>query len=984
MTGHWDEAATSQNWSNTILIRRKAESTTSLNYTSTFQQLGKHDIARAGGKGANLGEMTSAGLPVPTGFVLTTDAYAVFIQRHGLQQQIVDTAAHAQTADLPALEKAADTIRRLILDAAIPDDVIEALQRAYAALPVDAVAVRSSATAEDLLTASFAGQQDTYLNVRGVEALLEAVKQCWASLWTARAMTYRARQGIEPAAVAMGVVVQTMVAAEIAGILFTANPASGARDELVVNASFGLGEAVVSGAVSPDTYLVDRGSLNPKKIQPGTKEVMIVAGTQEGNGENTIKQPVPKTQQGETALDERLLSELAALGLRVEELFGSPQDIEWAVADDYIWLLQSRPITNLPPAPLREVRWEPPIPQTVWMRRQVVEHMPEPLSPLFAELYLQEGLTQSFKEIMHFMGDLQDIGRIVQEFLPGPFAMTINGYAYTIASFNFRWRQLPEILHIYVKAVPTLIRRGIRHWRDEGLPGYRQKIAYWKEIELAEATDVELLHGVRELAIADAVYWFSAAIPLGLARITDAMLESFLKSDVPERDGAGNALLPSSGPYLRGFPSKAVEAQVEVETIAAQIRQSEALHAQVVAATPTGLLDILAEHPQGAPIVDALQRYLDRYGHQIYNLDFATPTQVDDPRPVLLSLVAAVQNPERDARAHQKKLAQDREALIARTEQALGPIQYRIFRLLLGWAQRFAPYREEAIFYVGAAWPTLRRLALELGRRLSESGTLNDPDDVFYLHSAELKVAAHARDRGMARVGLGRLARARRTLREARQRLAPPISVPSNATLQFGPFRFAMFEPQPSQVSEGATLQGFAVSPGQVTARASVIRSPQDFDKMVPDTILVCPTTTPAWTPLFSQATALVTDIGGALAHGSIVAREYGIPAVMGTGVATQRIRHGQRVQVDGDSGTVTLFDETNVEASADAETANNAASNAETDAANDVAAETHSARVGAPSKQNANQPKKLLFILGAAGVALFFWWQKRRRRRRQ
>jgi pyruvate,water dikinase len=274
-----------------------------------------------------------------------------------------------------------------------------------------------------------------------------------------------------------------------------------------------------------------------------------------------------------------------------------------------------------------------------------------------------------------------------------------------------------------------------------------------------------------------------------------------------------------------------------------------------------------------------------------------------------LGLKTAVTYPERDARKRQTELAQERDELVARTERALNPIQRPIFRRLLGWAQRYSPYREEALFYVGAAWPTLRRLAHELGRRLTDAGTLDASDDVFYLKSTELAAASAARADGISQPELAKLARERRILREARKRLEPPVSVPPDGRMKFGPIDMAMFEPKPRTVSTGPTLAGYAVSPGQVTAPASVISSPEDFDKMVPDSILVCTTTTPAWTPLFAQAQGLVTDIGGALAHGSIVAREYGIPAVMGTGVATQRIKNGQLIRVDGDRGTVTLID---------------------------------------------------------------------------
>jgi pyruvate,water dikinase len=347
---------------------------------------------------------------------------------------------------------------------------------------------------------------------------------------------------------------------------------------------------------------------------------------------------------------------------------------------------------------------------------------------------------------------------------------------------------------------------------------------------------------------------------------------------------------------------------------------------------------------------------LNLYGHQIYNLDFAAPTLADDPLPIMLSLRAAVAHPERDARSRQAELVRERETLVAGLERSLNPLQRSLFRRLWGWARRFSPLREEALFYVGAGWPVLRRLALELGRRLAEAGSLDAPDDLFYLESAELAAASSARTEGTSRPELASLARQRRALRDARQRLEPPMSVPPDGRMKFGPIDMGMFEPKPRTISTGPILDGFAVSPGQVTAPASIIRSPEDFDQMAPDSILVCPTTTPAWTPLFAQARGLVTDVGGALAHGSIVAREYGIPAVMGTGAATQRIKAGQRIRVDGDRGTVTLVDEIGPMEEA-----------------------TMRSRRLARKKAAARKQKAVLALVVGAALALIFWWRKRR-----
>jgi phosphohistidine swiveling domain-containing protein len=389
---------------------------------------------------------------------------------------------------------------------------------------------------------------------------------------------------------------------------------------------------------------------------------------------------------------------------------------------------------------------------------------------------------------------------------------------------------------------------------------------------------------------------------IGRAKITDALLGRFLTM-------AARGL--TSGMFLRGFPSPTVDAETELEGLAEQVRASEELQALVAATPAADLPGTLKSTPTGRAWLTAFARYLDRYGHQVYNLDFVAPTQADDPVPVLLSLKAMGQQPKGDPRARHRAIVAERDARAEETARSFDPLRRWLFRVLLGWAQRFGPGRERALFYMGAGWPTLRRLALELGQRLTESGSLLAAEDVFFLETSEIEAAISARVAGRASPDIAHQARERRELREARKRLHPPPVVPPGRKLRFGPLDMSAWETQRRNEPVGAVLRGFAVSPGQVTAPASVLHSPADFSRMEPGTVLVCPTTTPAWTPLFSQVRGLVTDVGGILAHGSIVAREYGIPAVLGTGIATTRIRSGQTIRVDGDAGTVTLVDGT-------------------------------------------------------------------------
>jgi phosphohistidine swiveling domain-containing protein len=857
-----------------------------------LETLRRDDLECGGGKGANLGELIAAGLPVPSGFCVTTAAYRRTVAEAGLTDEINDALRNVRVEDPVSAEVASGRIATLFEDLTLPEDLAGAILDAHRALEERPVAVRSSATTEDLPGASFAGQQATSLNVRGEDELLAAVRRCWASLWSPRAISYRNRQEFSNDRAAIAVVVQRLVPAEMSGILFTANPVSGARDEIVVNAALGLGEAVVGGLTTPDSFTLDRATLAVRERQTGRQEVETVI-TEGG----TTERPLDRERASRPTLDDAQLARLGEVGLRIERHFGSPQDIEWAYAEGSLWVLQARPITKLPPDPLGDARWDPPFPGSVWWRRQVVENLPEPLSPLFDELYVREGLELSIDAVMaFFMPHFR-----LEDFADRPFFATVNGYAYSRANYKLGWRATPMLLRAWVGGWRRLFgREGLAYWREQTLPDYLAAIERWKAVGLDDVPDERLLAGARELALADARYWFACALMIGRAKITDTLLDRFLA--VAAR---GRGL--TSGAFLRGFPSPTVDADTELESLAERIRASNALRALVSATPAAALLEALRKTPGGQDWLAAFSRYLDRYGHQVYNLDFFVPTQADDPLPVLVSLKAGVEQPSSDPRLRQRAIADERDALKEETARSFDPLRRLLFRVLLGWAQRFGPHREQALFYMGAGWPVLRRLALELGRRLTESGSLLAAEDVFFLETSEIESTIAVRVAGTPGPELASMASERREVREARKRLHPPPVVPPGHKVRLGPIDMSAWETQRRNQPTGAVLRGFAVSPGRVTAPASVIRSPEDFSQMEPGTILVCPTTTPAWTPLFSRARGLVTDVGGVLAHGSIVAREFGIPAVLGTGNASRRIRHGQQVTVDGNQGQVLL-----------------------------------------------------------------------------
>jgi pyruvate,water dikinase len=821
-----------------------------VDFVRTFAQVSAADVALAGGKGANLGELVRAGLPVPPGVVLTTDAYAAFVAAAGL--------------DVPALAaRGAEVVQAAFRAAAVPDAVPDAVaaevRAAYADLGAPPVAVRSSATAEDLADASFAGQQETFLDVRGEEALLDAVVRCWASLWGARAVDYRDRQGVAPDDVRLAVVIQRMVDAEASGVLFTAEPTTGRRDRVVVSAAWGLGESVVGGLAATDELVVDRATLAEVGRTVADKTEMTVS-----TGGGTAQVPVPADRRRAPVLDAAAVGELARLGVRAEEHFGVPQDIEWVRADGAFALVQSRPITALPaPTAPPPQTWPLPYPHGVYFRASIVEQMPSPLTPLFADL-IGPAVTGSIRELL-----AQAMGRPVPE---GDIAFpTINGYAY----YFYRTRGLISLTLRTPLAIRGLgrpeHRGGVRGWRERAHPAYAAAVAAWAGEDLAALSAEELLDGVVALLRAGATYYTAVQSVIPLAATAEIAFAQFHERLVRR---AGE---PAAHVLLLGEDSE-------------PLRAERSLHALAVEAKAYGTDDrAWTDDPAWRR---RFREHLDRYGHTVFDLDFAVPTPADDPRTLLDAIRFQMSDQATDPDVRGDRLRATRDAHTRAIRSRLGPVRRRIFDALLARARTLGPVREDALADVGLAWPLMHRMLREIGGRLPVG-----PDDVFWLTEAELRAAI----RGEA---VDPPIDERRALRRGRALVSPPQMLPRSRwlTTLVGPFMPGADTPA------GEELTGVPGSTGTVTATARVLRGPEDFGAMRFGEVLVARMTTPAWTPLFARAAAVVTDIGGPLSHSSIVAREYGIPAVLGTGSATDRLRTGDRVRVDGDAGTVRVL----------------------------------------------------------------------------
>jgi pyruvate,water dikinase len=735
--------------------------------------------------------------------------------------------------------------------------------------------------------------------VRDVAALLAAVRSCWASLWTARALAYRRRQGIAPESVSLAVVVQRMVPSDAAGILFTANPVGGQRDQTVINASWGLGEAIVGGLVTPDTVVLDTASGRIVSRETADKQVMTVAGETGTQG-----QPVPETRRRQPVLDDGEAADLARFGAQIEQLYGVPQDVEWARSQGEFFIMQARPITALPDAQVEApTDWTVPDPESLYTRSSIVELLPDPLSPLFATMSAT-AVTQTIREVT---GAGFGEGVLPDDFIE---LTTINGYAY------YRFRVTLENLWPLVRALPMAASSlsqmmGPQRWREITRPTYSRTVEDWEARSLRDLSATELLTGVEELLYQGAEYYTSVQQIIPVAVTSETLFTRFYDRLV-KRPGD-----PAAAVFLLGFDSTPIRAERSLYDLAMWCRAHPALAAVLADAASDRVLDLLHADSPDAEVDEAVWRtwqarfreHLDRYGRMVYDLDFAKPVPADDPRPTFDALKLFLRGEGRDPYERQTEAAATRERATATVLARLDPLRRVILRRLLVWAQRNAPLREDALADVGLGWPVIRRMLLELGRRLVAAQVIADADDVFWLEHDELRTAAFASDMGRADVeDLGDVVRQRKATWHGQKLAMPPLLLPRGKRF-FG----VDLEPwMPGRMDEqtGAVIAGVGASPGRITAPARILRGPEDFGQMRPGEVLVASITTPAWTPLFAMASAVVTDVGGPLSHGSIVAREYGIPAVMGTGVATRRIRSGQNIRVDGDAGTVVLLDE--------------------------------------------------------------------------
>jgi phosphohistidine swiveling domain-containing protein len=876
-------------------------------------------LALAGGKGANLGELVRAGFRVPEGFCVTTRAYKIVADATDLAPVFAGLATSAPT-DVARLDELAATARERLLATAVPEEIRTAIAEAYVALgkgqPVP-VAVRSSATAEDLPGASFAGQQDTYLNVVGAAAVVDAVQRCWASLWTSRAVTYRSRNQLDQQTVRLAVVVQRMVDAAVAGILFTANPLTGRRRQAVIDASPGLGEAVVSGAVNPDHFVVAAATGEILERRLGDKRLAVVPSPEGGTRRVELS-----SGEGEACLSGEQLRALVALGQRVEAHFGAAQDLEFAVdRAGTLWLTQARPITTLFPlpdtAPLddRDLRvyfnfsvaqgvFRPFTPMGIQVFRLLMSSIATvagvpPRDPVAGPGFVAEAAGRIFFDVTALVRSRPG-RRLLSLMLKQMEARSEPMLRALLADPRLSVR--PVVWH---RALPRLLRLLV----FSGIP--LRILAAWLAPAAARASLDRLGQDLRSASTAPA-----NATPAERLELAERLLLTWPARIFPQAVGpviAGLGSFAIAGRLLAGLASPderdaikralprnpTTEMDLALGALARQAGAQAAARAALQEQAPSSLAAAYRSGALPAELQRGLSRFLEQYGHRaVAEIDLGMPRWSDDPAPLLATLTSQLKMPEMAAPDAQfRALAAQADAMVRELAQRAarrGQLRGRAVRVLLGRGRALAGLREMPKFLIVLLIARTRALILSVGEELARTGRLAAADDIFFLTLPEAREVLQTDGRN-----------ARAVVRERRARYADELGRRHLPRL----LRSDGSEPELEVAPIGAPgeiLRGVPASAGQVTGRARVILDPAEA-RLEPGEILVAPSTDPGWTPLFLTASGLVMEMGGAMSHGAVVAREYGIPAVVGVPEATERIADGQEVTVDGTAGVVII-----------------------------------------------------------------------------
>jgi phosphoenolpyruvate synthase/pyruvate phosphate dikinase len=873
-------------------------------------------LETAGGKGTNLARLTRAGFDVPRGFIIPTEAYREFVSSNRWLATIQSVVENLSAEDASALERASAQIRVAFSAGKIPEETEASIRAAYVDFEDRPVAVRSSATAEDLPDLSFAGQQDTYLNVVGLEQLFTAVINCWSSLWTARAIGYRIRNHISHEEAALAVIVQEMIQSEASGVLFTANPLSGLRSEAVIDATLGLGEALVSGQVEPDHYVVNVLTNQIVSKTLGTKKISTRGKT--GGGVETIEEAAEARQ----ALSDQDILNVAAIGQQIQREYNFPQDIEWALADGRLYILQSRAITSLFPVP--EVSLEPLI---VWFSFGAVQGLVGPMTPIGIDVgrHIFAGAGKMFgaqikaneENVLVPAGERLWIK--ISDVVRHPVGSRIIGGA-----LNFIEPSAGKILKSLIAdprlgagtgkmkfssarrmagfAIPVLGRFARNMLQPEKARARFDALveSYLGALQIATGTDrferlMNVITFMRERISSVFQFLLPGFIPILGPGIASLNLLNEITGDDRALVLEVTRALPQNVTTEMDLALWKAATEIRADTESADVfRSSDA--STLAGRYQNGTLPSTAQ--------TVIARFMEKYGMRgVGEIDFGQARWREDPTPIMHTLQSYLNIDEASApdalfvkgqqaasNAIEKIATKARKQTGGWLKEKIARGAARRVRLLMG-------ARESPKFFAIRTMGIARKALLEVGEEFTQAGTIERAEDLVFLKLDELEALAKNESRDWKALIVERRATYER---ELRRRQVPRILVSDGR---------AFYEGLGSETDTGTMITGSPVSPGVAEGTVHIIFDPNGA-QLVPGEILVCPGTDPAWTPLFMAASGLITEVGGMMTHGSVVAREYGIPAVVGVHQATTRLKNGQRIRIDGTAGKIVVLEE--------------------------------------------------------------------------
>lgn len=881
-----------------------------MKYVLYFNEIDKKKINLVGGKGVNLGELFNNGFSVPEGFCVTTEAYDLLMQDNELKK-LVKKLNDLNYKNIESIRETGEQIRNKITETEVSEAIKITIYGAWNNLGANySYAVRSSATAEDLQEASFAGQQDTYLNIRGYENLVEAVKKCWASLFTDRAIVYRNKNGFDNTAVKLSVVVQRMIGSEYSGIIFTADPVTGNRKMLNIDAGYGLGEAIVSGLVTPDFYQVYNSEIVNKQI--ARKETGIFPDNEGGVFEVEI---IDSYKEKQVLTDKQIL-ELADTGIKIQTSFGNPQDIEWGYYQDKFYILQSRPITSLYPIPRIEGTDE-----HVFISFGHIQMMTDAMKPLalsifeITRVFDKFGASNStsvqynaggriFLDLSYFLNipkirdNITKVIKYSDEQISLSIQELLNRGCIFANNEEFK-KKIDKLLGpLFLKTGFNLHMGNINRLKAKGEKFFKNESGKWeKDINSYKGIDkIKRIRwytsGMLNFLFSNALQYPATAI-LALSKIKKICLETFDENKTEELLSKLNMSLENN------ITSNMM---MEIYDMADSIRGSREMMECLKKTTDENFWKDLEDLKKNIEFTLDMKKFMDKYGMRCSGeIDITLKRWEEAPTEVIPFILNHIQTSKTNEHREKFKqgllLAKEAENEIiqeVRSKQGRSKARktarfIKVYRNLMG-------FRESPKYFIIKFFGIVRNAVLSEADILTTAGIFEKKEDIYYFSLDEVIQILE----GTYNKNIEEVINIRKNKFESYKKMNPPRVMTSSGEILTG-------NVENNKAPEGSFL-GTAASAGITEGIANVVLKVNEAD-LKEGEILVAPFTDPAWTPLFNSAKAVITEVGGMMTHGSVIAREYGIPAVVGVNEITKLIKSGDKIRVNGSEGYVEIIE---------------------------------------------------------------------------